>query len=149
MGSRRSGKKSSRELGRLVESAACAYLESEGYVILERNYTSRLGEIDIVALDGACLVFVEVRYRGQAAVESPAESLDWKKISRMKLAVHQYLAARTRDDTPVVRLDVCLACPAMAKGKGGSGTAEGRATVDVPDIGPLEFELLKGVIDFP
>ena len=52
-----------RELGTQKELLAMHYLESQGMKILERNFRCRTGEIDLIARDGTCLVFVEVKYR--------------------------------------------------------------------------------------
>lgn len=64
-----------REVGRQFEDAAAAYLESKGYVILERNYGDRKGEIDIIAKDGKELVFIEVKYRRNLEKGDPAEAV--------------------------------------------------------------------------
>ncbi|MBE6609374.1 MAG: YraN family protein [Ruminococcaceae bacterium] len=52
-----------QRLGQLGESAACGYLLSIGHVILERNYRSPYGEIDIISLEGDRTVFTEVKTR--------------------------------------------------------------------------------------
>ena len=52
-----------RKKGTYYEGAACEYLKKQGVVILEQNYRCRQGEIDIIARDGDCTVFVEVKYR--------------------------------------------------------------------------------------
>ena len=54
---------SKRKTGAEYEQKAGAYLEGQGYEILEYNYRCRTGEIDIVARDGEYLVFCEVKYR--------------------------------------------------------------------------------------
>ena len=54
---------SKRSKGVQAESEACAYLESLGFEIIERNFFARYGEIDIIAKDGSVLVFVEVKGR--------------------------------------------------------------------------------------
>ena len=54
------------ELGRWGERQARDYLEDQGFVIREKNYRCKLGEIDIIVLDGGCLVFVEVKTRTSA-----------------------------------------------------------------------------------
>ncbi|MGI6662941.1 MAG: YraN family protein [Bacillota bacterium] len=138
-----------RTVGSLVEEAASRHLASLGYRILERNYASRVGEIDIVAKDGGILVFVEVRYRGMRSVESPAESLDRRKLSRIKRAIRHYLAERLGREPRVVRVDVCLARPVPETGC-EEGTAErgGGEVVQVPFVGLVRFEVLKGVVDF-
>ncbi|HHW18041.1 MAG TPA: YraN family protein [Firmicutes bacterium] len=55
--------RSPRELGFQLEEQACRYVERNGYSVICRNFVSRYGETDIVALEGHTLVFVEVRYR--------------------------------------------------------------------------------------
>ena len=52
------------------------YLESQGMKILERNFRCRTGEIDLIARDGTCLVFVEVKYRTTDRYGSPLEADD-------------------------------------------------------------------------
>ena len=59
-----------RQVGTQYESMAVQYLTEAGYHILERNFRCRTGEIDIIAKDGAYLVFVEVKYRASAACGS-------------------------------------------------------------------------------
>ena len=54
-------------MGTAYEKLAGAYLEQQGYAILEYNYRCRMGEIDIVARQGGYLVFVEVKYRSKVA----------------------------------------------------------------------------------
>ena len=62
-------------LGAFGERVAAAHLEAKGYRILERNYRRREGEIDIVAVSGGCLVFVEVRTRRGKERGSAVESV--------------------------------------------------------------------------
>ena len=50
-----------KEIGDFGESEACEYLKKQGYIIVEKNFHSRYGEIDIIALDEHCTVFVEVK----------------------------------------------------------------------------------------
>ena len=52
-----------REVGTRYEQLACAYIEEEGMKVIETNYRTRLGEIDIIAWDRETLVFLEVKYR--------------------------------------------------------------------------------------
>lgn len=60
-----------RKTGTFYEEMAARYLESKGYKILDRNYHCRAAELDLIALDGECLCFVEVKYRKNAAYEAP------------------------------------------------------------------------------
>lgn len=58
---------------------AKAYLEKEGYVVLEQNFRVQKGEIDIIARDGEYLVFVEVKYRKNMGCGFPEEAVDYRK----------------------------------------------------------------------
>jgi len=80
-----------RDLGRLGEEAAAAYLAEKGYVILARNFRCRLGEIDIVARQGRTVAFVEVRTRTTDAFGLPEESIDARKRARLKRLAAYYL----------------------------------------------------------
>src|SRR5919201_5078223 len=78
-----------RWFGTRSERAAARYLRGLGYRILARNYRCALGELDLVALDGGCIVFVEVRSTAQADAGRPAESVDAVKQRRLTdLALH-------------------------------------------------------------
>jgi len=89
--------------GAAAEDLACAYLERQGLAILARNYRCRGGEIDLVARDGATLVFVEVRLRRSAAFGGAGASVDARKRARILAAARHYLGAR---DAPACRCDV-------------------------------------------
>ena len=56
-----------RQVGTEKETLAAEYLEKKGYFIIEKNYRVRQGEIDLIARDGVCIVFVEVKYREDTA----------------------------------------------------------------------------------
>ena len=76
------------------EHIAAAYLERAGLTILERNYRCRSGEIDLVALQGGELVFVEVRTRAGTAFGTPEESITPHKQRKMADCAFAYLAER-------------------------------------------------------
>lgn len=86
------GKRPTRPVGQLGEEVAARFLESRGFRILARNLRSRLGEIDLVARDGATLVFVEVKARRGLASEPPQVSVDGRKRSRLARLALDYLA---------------------------------------------------------
>lgn len=71
------------EKGAEAEEMACRILEGKGYRILKRNYTTRFGEIDIIAQDGDFLVFVEVKCRGRGSLSSPREAVSRAKRKRI------------------------------------------------------------------
>jgi putative endonuclease len=71
------------------ERAATRFLKRSGFRVVARNYTCPLGEIDLVALDGRCIVFVEVRSTEMGDVSQPAASVDDAKQRRLtRLALH-------------------------------------------------------------
>ena len=66
--------------GRDAETLACDYLQAQGMALVERNYRSRFGEIDLIMHDRDCLIFVEVRYRRQARYGRARRA--WMRASR-------------------------------------------------------------------
>ena len=78
-----------RWFGSRSERAAARFLKRLGYRIAVRNYSCPHGEIDLIAVDGRCVVFVEVRSTGGADTGRPAASVDATKQRRLtKLALH-------------------------------------------------------------
>ena len=78
-------------VGHNAERIVATHLGFHGYRILETNYTTRLGEIDIIASQDDTLVFVEVRARQRGGMVGPAESLTQSKQRKMIAAAQQYL----------------------------------------------------------
>lgn len=76
--------------GFLAEDSAADYLVQIGYTIVTRRFKCRHGELDIVALDGETLVFVEVKER-RAPGWSPEEGVDRKKVEALCAASEEYL----------------------------------------------------------
>ena len=87
----RSPGRSSAAVGRLGERAAAGHLEEQGYVICEMNYRCGAGEMDIVALDGGCLAFVEVRTRRSRRFGLPEESITVTKRRKLIEVAETYL----------------------------------------------------------
>jgi putative endonuclease len=81
-------------LGRRGEAVAEGFLRDRRYTIVARNFRCRAGEIDLVALDGATLVFVEVRSRNGAGMGTPLESVDGRKQAQVSRVARHFLAAR-------------------------------------------------------
>lgn len=93
------------ESGRSGESLATLLLEENSLLILDRNVRYRDGELDIIALDGATLVFVEVKWRRNDDRGSPAEAVTPRKRQRVLRAARRWLAANPRPGA-AVRFDV-------------------------------------------
>ncbi|MBI4991057.1 YraN family protein [Candidatus Gottesmanbacteria bacterium] len=78
--------------GKIGENAACQYLQSHGFKIIERNFRKGYSEIDIVAIEGKTLVFVEVKTRIGTKFGLPEESITpWKLKSLIKSAQYYKL----------------------------------------------------------
>jgi putative endonuclease len=88
------------------EAIAARYLEAQGLTILARNFRTRRGEIDLVARDGASLVFVEVRLRTSAAYGGAAASITHAKRARLVAAAGAYLVRLGSE--PPCRFDAVL-----------------------------------------
>ena len=87
------------------EVLAAAALERAGYAILATQYRTPHGEIDIVARDGPCLVFVEVKARRSIETGTPAEAVTPQKQRRVAAMAREYLA-REGTDAADCRFDV-------------------------------------------
>ena len=94
----------SRLLGRWGEERAAAYLRDKGYLLKAANWRCRFGELDLVAEDGTCLCFVEVKLRRSDAYGSAAAFVDRRKQNRLRAAAELYLAGHPTDLQP--RFDV-------------------------------------------
>ncbi|MER1967493.1 YraN family protein [Castellaniella sp. GW247-6E4] len=77
--------------GRAAEMLAARYLEAQGLRLLARNLSCKAGEIDLAALDGSVLVFVEVRARRDAAFGGAAASVNRGKQTRLLRAARHFL----------------------------------------------------------
>jgi len=93
------------KLGCWGEDLAEKYLREEGYNIVDRNFRCRSGEIDIIAMDGTELVFVEVKTRRNLNFGLPCESVTALKIKRLKRAAAYYASSHPVKHSGV-RLDV-------------------------------------------
>ena len=85
-------------LGSWGELAAEKYLKKEGYLILERNYRCRIGELDLIALDGNCMVFVEVKTRQNQSFGLPCEAVHREKIRHIKRTAAYYLMMNPNEE---------------------------------------------------
>lgn len=95
-----------RARGARVEAAAREHLCRAGLRPLAANAGARVGELDLVMIDGATLVFVEVRYRRSARFGGGAESIDARKRRRLVLAARQFLGRHRQYHDAPCRFDV-------------------------------------------
>ena len=94
------------ERGHYYEELAAAYLVRQGYRLLERNYRFGRLEIDIIAMDGDYLAFIEVKYRKRGGPQHPLEAVDLKKQRHISRAARQYMAVWHYDECQPCRFDV-------------------------------------------
>jgi putative endonuclease len=94
-----------KPLGRKGENLAASYLREQGWEILERNYRTRLGEIDLVCRDHDSIVFVEVKTRASAEFARPDESVTQRKQAKLRRLVEEYLVKHHLESSEV-RCDV-------------------------------------------
>jgi putative endonuclease len=86
-----------QQLGRRGEQIAAEHLVRRGFAVVERNYRTRWGELDIVAFDGAVLAFVEVKTRRLVpGTASPFDAIRGPKRVRVRKMAGQWLIERTR-----------------------------------------------------
>ena len=81
-----------RAVGRIAEDRAAEFLLAQGFTLITRRYTVKGGEIDLVALDGETIVFVEVRHRDGHGM-TPEESVGVKKMEYLARAAESYMLA--------------------------------------------------------
>lgn len=95
-----------RRTGSIYEQTAAMYLEAKGMRIVARNFYTRGSEIDLIARDGKYLVFIEVKYRSDAAKGYALEAVDIRKrravIAAARIFLYRY---KFSEDTPC-RFDV-------------------------------------------
>lgn len=94
-----------RQLGDKGEDLAAAALKNQGYKILERNYATPLGEIDLIAKHKGCLVFIEVKTRKTLRFGRPEEAVTGAKQRRLQRLAEYYVKQKRLDNQPL-RFDV-------------------------------------------
>lgn len=80
-----------QSLGRFGESLAAAFLEKQGYSVLERNYRTPYGEIDLIIRQADVIIFVEVKTRASSSLGPPEISITPRKAEHMRSAAEYYI----------------------------------------------------------
>ncbi|CAN5578961.1 YraN family protein [soil metagenome] len=94
---RRSRNLSRKRAGDRGERLALEYLVGKGYVLVESNYRTRFGEIDLILRSGTTLVFVEVKLRRGSGFGDPVESVTPRKQATIRALAEGYIADRDPD----------------------------------------------------
>lgn len=92
--------------GHAAEDSAVRHLRGNGLKLVERNYRSPYGEIDLVMRDGDTLVFVEVRYRRSRKFGAPEETVDARKQRRLRATAEHYLQRGRAPSRKPCRFDI-------------------------------------------
>ena len=98
-------------IGRKGEALAAKYYMRRGYLLLNHNYRTRMGELDLVLYKDGQLVFAEVKTRAGRMLDAPAAAVDARKQRRLILAAQQYLQHSPYRDA-AIRFDVVEVTPA-------------------------------------
>ena len=98
--------RNNRAVGSIYEEKIAAFLKQNGFVILERNYRCRQGEVDLICTQGPCLVFVEVKYRTDGRMGGPLEAVDKRKQRRIRQAAAHYMYSHGFAEDCACRFDV-------------------------------------------
>ncbi|MDP9467446.1 MAG: YraN family protein [Chloroflexota bacterium] len=100
-------------LGQQGEEVAAAWLATRGWTVMARRWRCPVGELDLVALDpGGVLVAIEVKVRRSARAGDPRESVDRKRLLRLRAALGQFRARLGRPIAEGSRIDLVAVCPA-------------------------------------
>ena len=95
---------SHNELGKWGEEIAAAYLRDKGFVIVERNWHSQHRDLDIVAIDGSEMVFVEVKARSSEMFAYPDQTITPKKRLNLQQSINHYV--KSHHITQRFRIDI-------------------------------------------
>ncbi len=98
--------KTTTMIGQQGEHLAEGYLANKGFQLIERNFHSRNGEIDLIMMDGDCLVFIEVRQRKNALFGSPLETVNRSKQKKLRLTAQYYCIFKNIPSAQALRFDV-------------------------------------------
>jgi putative endonuclease len=100
------------EKGRAGEIAAAFLLEEKGMLILERNFRTRSGEVDIIALDGETLVFIEVKTWSVYGIDTLEHALNDKKRRKIIETSKYFLMLNRKYRYMAIRFDIVFISPA-------------------------------------
>ncbi len=101
-------KMNKRSVGAQKEEKAVDYLRSSGYQIIETNFFCRIGEIDIIAKDGAYYCFIEVKFRSLNRFGYPQEAVTKAKQSKIIRTALYYMMKKHLPEATPIRFDVVV-----------------------------------------
>jgi len=99
-------KKNTSEIGSSAETLAANYLADQGLKIIERNFSAKTGEIDLIALDEKTLVFIEVKFRKSARFGQPYETVTHSKQQKIIRTAQTFLQKNKKHTKKACRFDI-------------------------------------------
>ena len=103
--------KPTQTLGQYAEDETLKYLKREGLKLIQRNYSCKYGEIDLIMLDNDLLVFIEVRYRKSNRYGSSAESVTASKQKKIITTAQHFIHMHQSYQSYACRFDVTALSP--------------------------------------
>ena len=97
-----------KELGKTGEEYCCIQLENAGYEIIQKNYHSPYGEIDIIAKEGQFLVFIEVKTRSKSSMDHTMSDITYSKQKKITKTAMYFLVNYTNPEILEYRFDVMI-----------------------------------------
>ena len=95
-----------RELGSFYENIACEYLLKNNFKIIDRNFRTKYGEIDLIGFDGTYLVFVEVKYKKNNKLGYAIEAVTKRKAEQVRKMAYIYLYIKKYSINTDIRFDI-------------------------------------------
>ena len=93
--------------GKIIEDYAADFIKKQGLVIIKRNFTTKIGEIDIIATEkNLSLVFIEVRYRKNLSFGGPLASINYTKQQKISKTASIFLTTYKWNEQIYCRFDV-------------------------------------------
>lgn len=95
-----------RKIGKIYEDMACKYLKDNGYEIIDKNFSCKIGEIDLIAKNEGYICFIEVKYREKNSLAKGMYAVDKHKQNRIFKVAEVYLLSREMSFDTACRFDV-------------------------------------------
>ncbi|MDH5258286.1 MAG: YraN family protein [Gammaproteobacteria bacterium] len=100
------GKQTTSDIGKSAENLAAEYLAKQGLNVIDRNFSAKTGEIDLIAMDSKTLVFVEVKFRKNSLFGQPYETVTHSKQQKIIRTAQTYLQKNKKYSNKACRFDI-------------------------------------------
>jgi len=97
--------KGHNQKGQYAENLALNYLQKKGLIQLQKNFSCRHGEIDLIMRDNEFIVFIEVRYRNKTQFGHPLETINYAKQKKIIKTIHYFLIKNPQYNQLACRID--------------------------------------------